>query len=310
MENKRPRDKSFVHDTVVDVVLSSQFVGSVSGSRDAKNFLPFRHVQARMVISIWDMDGQQYYTLTFSAATPEVPAQRSQVRMASKTPTGTTPSPSAALSTKPLARCVHCGGNADAVTPPPRTSPNEMPLSLAPMPLARTASQPSSLQRTLKLKDAILNGMQIPKFAMWKDESVVVPNKAAEVLMKRHTDPTSDETLDPLTRFQPWTDDFSRKLEPEENPIVVLCRTQKDFKSCKVGYFDREGKRIVYDISGQCLYDDDGVFIGGITALKDVTDFAMQLQEQNDRNEQQFEVICDCMPQIAWTTTPSGGHGR
>ncbi len=68
-------------------------------------------------------------------------------------------------------------------------------------------------------------------------------------------------------------------------------------------------ERVVYDIQGECLYDETGEFIGGITALKDVTDLAVQLQEQSDRNELQFELICDCMPQIAWTTTPNGGHG-
>ena len=86
-----------------------------------------------------------------------------------------------------------------------------------------------------RMKDAMLNAMHIPVIAMWRDESVVFPNPAARRLLAVTADPTSDESYDFMSRFKPWTTDFSRELSDEENPIIKLCRTQQPFASWHIG---------------------------------------------------------------------------
>src|SRR5579862_8278995 len=61
------RHKSMVHDAVIDVVLSSQYIHcGVSGT--TKSSSSDNHVQAKMIVSIWTLENQRYYTLTFTNA--------------------------------------------------------------------------------------------------------------------------------------------------------------------------------------------------------------------------------------------------
>jgi len=306
--------KSLVHDHVVEVVLSPQYIGStVAERKEPIAAIQSSHVVADMVISTWKLEGQQYFSLAFSAqSSTSVPSSRSQTRVADRAPTSSTttsPKSRSSFGGSPSHRCTHCGNVESFAVSPALTSPSDLPLSVAPLPLSRAAASPSVLQRTTRLKDAILNKMQTPKFAMWKDESIVVPNKAAEMLMQRHTDPASQESHDIFSRLPAYTEDFSRKLSPDENPMVVLTRTRKPFKSWKVGYLDVNGERVVYEVAGDCLYDPQtGEFIGGMTVLKDVTELTKIIRNQHEENEQRFELVCNIMPHMIWITTPEGDH--
>jgi PAS domain S-box-containing protein len=39
-----------------------------------------------------------------------------------------------------------------------------------------------------------------------------------------------------------------------------------------------------------------------------VTEYTEKLASQSEQNEQQFQLICDSMPQMLWTTRPDGYH--
>ena len=184
------------------------------------------------------------------------------------------------------------------------------PLRLGPF--SHVANPRSVAQKANKMKEAILNAVEIPIFAMWKDESMAYPNRAALRLMgSTDMDPTSDEAYDPLSRFVAYTEDFSRELTRDERPIVRLCRTRKSFKGQRVGFIDPGGKRLVFDVSGETVCDNEtGEFIVAMTTMKDVTEYTEKLKTQSEQNEQQFEMICDTMPQLLWTTRPDGSHGR
>lgn len=52
-------------------------------------------------------------------------------------------------------------------------------------------------------------------------------------------------------------------------------------------------------MSGDGIYDDrTGEFLAGIVTLKDVTEYTDKLAAQTEENEQQFQLICDTMPQM------------
>jgi len=174
---------------------------------------------------------------------------------------------------------------------------------------ADNATSPAVLEKLSRMKDAIISTMGIPLIAMWKDESLALPNKAAQGIMHKAADPTSQDTYDMLSRFKVYTEDFSREFDPEEYPIVKLCRTQKPFKGWRIGIENEHGQRMTYDCNGEGIYDTKTKeFLGGIVALSDVTEYTELIKTQNEENDQQFQLICETMPQMLWTTTPDGLH--
>lgn len=54
-----------------------------------------------------------------------------------------------------------------------------------------------------------------------------------------------------------------------------------------------------FEVSGEGIYDEQtGEFMGGMVALKDVTEYTDKLAAQHEESEQQFQLICDTMPQL------------
>ena len=151
--------------------------------------------------------------------------------------------------------------------------------------------------------------MEIPVVACWKDESLTLPNKAAMKWMHSKADPISHEAYDLISRFKVFTEGFERELEPEEYPIIRLCRTQKPFSKWRVGVLDANGNHKVCEASGDGVYDEKtGEFLAGICVLKDVTEYTDMIRTQNEENEKQMQLICETMPQMIWTTSPEGSH--
>ncbi|KAL9128042.1 MAG: hypothetical protein Q9217_003206 [Psora testacea] len=255
MPSSKTKSKALVHDAVVNVMLSSQYMESdnMSSARSTRSSSSDTQISAKMIISIWTLDKQ--------------------------------------------------------------SSPSGQPLSVSPFPPmgapagADASTTPSILYKLSRMKDAIINTMGIPLIAMWRDESISIPNKAAHRIMYKHADPTNDDTYDMLSRFRLFSQDFQNELDPEEFPIIKLCRTQNAFSGCKIGILKENGERNIYDCSGEGIYDEmTGEFLGGIVALKDVTEYTEMIKTQNEENEQQFQLICETMPQMLWTSTPDGLH--
>ena len=261
----QPKPQRPVRDAVVDVVLTSHWIGKTRSGRICHDGTTGQ-VHAKMVISVWELENQRYFTLSFSRATPTaISTPRSQTRSASWASKSTSASPSSQTSHSPGLSREHCN-SCGAAAKKAQTSPSDLPLSLTSPPTSFHTSTPSFLQKTIRIKDAILNAMEIPVFAMWKDTSLALPNKAARKLFERAYDPTNVEQYDVMSRFTAYTEDFSRELEEEEYPIVRLCRTQEPFKSMRIGIEDAEQKKRIFEVSGKGIYDErTGEFLGGIT---------------------------------------------
>ena len=316
--SSRIRSRALVHDAVVNVVLNSQYInaGSRSSSRSPASSNSDTHTDAKMIISIWTMDDQRYFTLTFtSTSNVLMPSTRSHhPRAISRSSThGTLSPPSLSTPSSPTSPnyCSSCGSTQGTNL----TTPTGIPLSVSPFPplgapgKSHVALSPAVLQKTSRMKDAIINAMEIPVLAMWKDESLAIPNKAASKLMHRIADPVSEDAYDLLSRFKVFTEDFKRELKVDEHPIIRLCRSQVPFSKCKIGLIDSSSKRRHYDCSGEGISDEKtGEFLFGIVTLQDVTEYTDIIKTQSEENDQQFQLICDTMPQMLWTTTPQGLH--
>lgn len=303
-------------DTVVDVVISSSpgRLKSRSRLKTRPNQTQGPSIQAtcRMIITIWSLEGQRFYTMTFTS----LPGHSSHKSHAKSLPSSQT---SVASARYPSSNSTRSSQSSHSRTPNSSHStsqvgspseqaggvsfpPNSTPTQCTP------SSALTDFQKVIKMKNAMLKAVEIPLIAMWKDESVVFPNMAARQLLAVDTDPTSETSYDFLSRFRPWTSDFSRMLDESENPIVALCRVERGFSNWHVGLLDEKtGKRSTFDVSGHPVFDEkSGEFLAGLIAFKDVTQYAERMALQTSEHEEQFRLICDMMPQMCWTTTPEG----
>ncbi|KAI4205637.1 MAG: hypothetical protein LQ346_001421 [Caloplaca aetnensis] len=315
--SSKVRSRALVHDAVVNVVISSQYItkGNIKTSRSFRSPTSEAQTRAKMIISIWTLEGQRFFTLSFTHfSNAPTPAVRSHTRALSKASSQGTLSPSAQSSpsspTTP-GMCPSCGSTPSSAV----ASPLGAPLSISPFPplgapgISDIATPPAVLKKIARMKDAIMNVVDTPVFTMWKDESLGFPNKAAARLMQEEVDPTTGNAYDLLSRFRVYTEDFKHQLTPEEFPIVRLCRTEKPFSRWKIGVVDGEGKHLNFDVSGEGIHDEKtGQFLAGIVILKDVTEYTDIIRTQSRENDEQFELICDTMPQMLWTTNPKGHH--
>ena len=309
----KTRRQDLVHDAVVEVMISSQYTpgSSLSSGKNFKSLQSDNPIQAKMIISIWTTQNHRFYTLSFTSASntslpPSRPQSRTFNRKATQASLGpsSTSTPSSSNGSGQLSNDVL----SSVVSPQPMNGP----LSVSPFPPLGAPSRsnltttPSVLQKTLRMKDAIINGMELPAFAMWEDESLAFYNKAIKRLMQQATGFNSDDVYDLLSRFKVYTEDFERALEIDEFPIVQLCRTRKPFEKWRIGVIDMYGKRLRYDLCGEGIFDEKtGEFMAGMVVLKDVTEYTEIIKTQSEENERQFEMICHAMPQMVGEPTTS-----
>lgn len=309
------RRRAPLQDTVVDVVISSSHLNTTSPhyrSNHHKPRSPRIQASCRMIITIWSLDDQRFFTLSFTASGHSRQNHHTRHKHhANRTTSATSVKSSPSAYSHGISASSAASPSSSTVTSPsePAHHPVSFPPNGAP-PKCSQASTFTQFQKVTRMKDAMLSAMQIPILAMWRDESVVFPNKAARRLLAVTTDPTSDDSYDFMSRFKPWTADFTRELDEDENPIIKLCRSQQPFVSWKIGLINTStGKKSNYDVSGHPVFDErTNEFFAGLVAFKDVTEYTEKLAIQTAENEQQFQLICDTMPQMLWTTRPDGFH--
>lgn len=310
------RERLPVQDTAVDVAISSSsgrphLMTSPNSAtpRQSKPYSPSFRATCRMIITIWTLDDARYFTLSFTASS-HTHTKHKQHHHMKISPRGTS-----AASVKSTHSSRSLGTPMSSTSASTVTSPGESsnPASFLPFGAPARCSNTSTFtefQKIARMKDAMLNAMNIPVIAMWRDESVVIPNSAARKLLAVHADPTTEESYDFMSRFKPWTSDFERELAEDENPIVKLCRTQQPFARWQIGLINAEsGTKSIYDVSGYPVFDEKtNEFFAGLVAFKDVTEYTEKIASQIAQNEMQFQLICDTMPQMLWTTRPDGFH--
>ncbi|KAJ4296273.1 hypothetical protein N0V90_006318 [Kalmusia sp. IMI 367209] len=262
-----------VHDVSVDVIITPI---NRNGSRSNSKFsLNENAVQATMIISIWSIEDTSYYTLTFTSAQND----RGQGQVQN-------------LSRQPFR--------------PPNFPPRGPPLK-AKNDLSISAS---IFQKASQMKDAILNSISMPAYAMWQDESFGIPNKAMLRFLPEDASENPSDQRAFLSQFSLWTKDFKRKLDVDELPIMELCRSRKSFDGRRVAMRNPStGAPLAFEVAGEPIFHEvTGEFLGGIVIFKDVTQYTDQIAAQAEENERQFEYITNFMPIMVWTTKPDGTH--
>lgn len=303
-------DRTIVHDVAVDVVLSQQrcaYPGIKAKSGKKKDLGDMPQVFASMIISVWWSDDMKYYTLTFVGAR-DVPTQPGPPK---KPTTRTVPIVNKTYNRSASSASSTTSGRHSLSPSPTISSPFAYIPSFPPSaPPSRSSisSAPSILQKATRLRDALLNAMSLPCYAMWKDQSVGIPNEAFMKLAGHEAAGGGQDGSGFLAAFVLWTEDFSRKLEYDEYPIVRLLKAEKRLTESRFGMKDpKTGKPAVYDATGEPILDSDtGEFLGGVVILKDVTEYLDKLAAQQTLTTKQFEFISNRIPPMVWTAQPTG----
>lgn len=260
--------------------------------------------QARMIISVWEIeDHQVFYTLTFThkeysskspPLTRKTTARSNTLEVVDKK---TIPAANAA----PTTASSHSSSSPSYITSPGSVSLVSSPFPpMGPPAKIPISSTPSILQKTIIMKDALLDNTTMPIFAMWKDGSVTFPNAAARKLFHKNADfEQISDGFELLSNWAVWTEDFSRQLEPEEYPISILVRTQTPFDGMRIGMQRADGTKIVFDALGEAVRDNTtGEFLAGVVTCRDVTKMAQEITQIKEKDEERFKLICDTMPQL------------
>ncbi|KIW03976.1 uncharacterized protein PV09_04809 [Verruconis gallopava] len=314
-QNPSASSPATVIDSSVEVIITSFRERSPTAN---KNGQPVRSaddstLQANMIVSTWSIDDVSYHTLTFTnSQTAQTSAQTAKTtrrtvnRSTTLSPRPLGSSSSSSSGKRSVAGTISSTGS--STTPSPLISTPTFP-PLGP-PSANIGSSRSLFQKASRLKDAILNSVNMPSYAMWKDETFGIPNKALLALHPDGAPFAGSNQRDWLSEFTLYTEDFESELSVDEFPIIQLCRSQKRFDGRRIGMRHPKTKaKIVFEVLGEPIFDDGSdEFLGGIVIFKDVTQYTKRIAEQIEENEKQFEYIANLIPIMVWRTTPEGIH--
>jgi hypothetical protein len=160
-----------------------------------------------------------------------------------------------------------------------------------------------------RIKKAVFDSSNIAAFILTVDEKFYLTNKKTrELLGDVMGGAEGCDGLSLRRKLEIWDEHFTRRLEPSEFPGLRLVRAKKPFTDYRCGFMHAiTGDRVVMNVSGECLYDDDtGEFMGGICWCKDLQEYSDFLREQQQRTLESHETICNLMPHLVWTTTTEG----
>ena len=295
--------RALVHDISVNVLIRPRRLapGNDSSSRSFKQSEAYRQASAKMTISIWAVEKQRYFTLTFQTTNyslKTLPTMRTKSRVVSGRLNLATVANLFSSAQDPWTSSY----TFSRLHSPRTNSSSSMPTKST---FSRDSSRgdPSVHDRISRLKDAIIDTIGIPIMAMWRDGSLAVHNKAVSRLTHDDPDIASADVDKTLSRFRVYTEDFERELDQYEWPIIKLCREQKAFKGFRVGTVDHKGTRRVFEVTGDGIHDEQtGDFLAGICALTDVTWYIDVVKAQSEQDERKFQLICECMPQTVGTS--------
>lgn len=298
-------------DAVVEVVITRDKTRKAPSDNRHKPLAAPYQAFAKMIITIWEVeDKQMYFTLTFTSTRPTAPSAAATKKIVAKSGmleaadrrTISNSNPASAASSRESSS-------------PSFLSPGIVTMSSSPFPpmgpptaASHVATTPSLLQKMTLMKDALLDNTLVPVVAMWKDGSATVPNEFARSLMADNAD--LDKAMDQsaiLGSWEVWDENFSRRLATEEYPLSILIRTEAPFATLRIGMYNTDGKRIIYDVVGEAIRDEaTGEFLAGVVTGRDVTVMTEKISEIKEQDEERFRLICDTMPQLVWTCTPDG----
>ena len=317
------KTNSNANDTVIEVVISPADISASYWKDMEHKGNSLRHTYAKLIITVWWLDEERYFTLTFTntdshqTALPTSQARGRHSRPAARGAKKHSPQPrdSSPNSRPSSVSPKHSSTYRRASIASAITSTTDLSMSASPFPPLSPPSETarsktsSCLQRLTMMKDALLDSTELPIVATWKDFGLTIANRAARRLF--NTDSNLSDVKDGyelISQWHVWDDTFTTRLDVSEYPISVLIRTQQPFTSRRIGMFDPvTGHKLILECSGEAIRDEcTGEFLAGMITARDITHITEQIKEIKAKDEQRFQLICNSMPQMIWTSTAEG----
>ena len=165
-------------NAVVEVIISRKDLDRTSFDLEAHPHNSAFQICANMIVTVWELDENQiYFSLTFAIAESHH-LSSPLTKVASATVIDAAKPISIPNSNPPTPDSSH-----DSNSTSYRLSPSSFFLASSPfLPLGTPSMSsisraPSVLQKIIVMKDALLDSIQTPVLAMWKDGSVAFPNR-------------------------------------------------------------------------------------------------------------------------------------
>ena len=168
---------------------------------------------------------------------------------------------------------------------------------------------PKGLHDIFRIKKAVFDSCKVAGFILTADEKFYLTNKSArELLGDIMGGAEGCDGTELRQTLEVWDENFTRRLQKEEFPAMKMIRSRVPFKDYRCGFtHTTTGDRIVANVSGECLFDDDtGEFVGGLCWCYDWQEYSGFLIMQQQKRLESHETICNLMPHLVWTTTPEG----
>ncbi|KAM0312028.1 hypothetical protein ACHAO8_006702 [Botrytis cinerea] len=158
------------------------------------------------------------------------------------------------------------------------------------------------------LRKAVFDNVETPAFIITADGEFYLTNrKVEEVLGKSMGGENGFRQNMFRDALQIWDAEFTRQLSPDEYFGTVLARTRKPFTNQRSGFINPiNGDRMTTLMSGECLYDEAGIYLGAICWCEDIQEYEQYLIEKQHNLLRSHETICDLMPHLVWTARPDG----
>lgn len=271
-------------NSIVDVVVSPDVTSTKK---------PSQQVYAQMIITIFEIeDHQTYFSLTFTNKETPSHTPPSTSRRAVSRPSLQAADRKTITSNAPSVSSSH-----DSSSPSFRVSPAAISMSSSPFPpmgppsRSATSSYPSLLQKITTIKDALLDNTTMPIFAVWKDGSAPVMNQAARDLCNGEIGDSDCDGMTVLSKWEVYSDDFSRKFDETEFPISILLKTGQPFTGMRIGMYNKRKKPVIFDVLGEVIKDELGEMAAAVVTCRDVTDMAQEITIIKELDEQRFKQL-------------------
>ncbi len=160
-----------------------------------------------------------------------------------------------------------------------------------------------------RTKKAAFDGSNVAGFILTVDDNFYLTNKKMrEVLGDIIGEAQGHDGLSFRARMEIWDENFTKRVDTTEFPEMRLVKAKKPFADYRWGFVHAvTGDRIVMNVSGECVFDDDtGEFVGWICWCRHPQEYSEFLKERNQRRLESHETICNLMPHMVWTTEPGG----
>ena len=298
-------DHTSVSDVAVDVILSPERCVYPEKKRGSKKIGSMPGTAATMIISTWWAQGVKYFTLSFVSTPTRQPMTdvKPPVRFGPRNQT-VIDSPNSVSSVSSGRRSQASSSPSSSLSSPSPYIPTFPPAG--PANKSGRSTSASILQKATRLRETLLNAMTLPCYALWKDQTVGIPNEALMKLCSHDAGVTAASEF--LAGFIVWDEHFTRRLEYDEFPIIRTLKSEQPTGAVRVSLKDpKTGAPRVYDCNAECICDPETFeFLGAVGILKDVTEYVDRLAAQKDMTQKQFEYISNHIPPMVWTATPDG----